>query len=45
VTASSIGFQDAGVYSAASANVPAGFGYSEIRVSNNVVPYFKMGAI
>jgi hypothetical protein len=45
VTNTSIGFQDAGIYSVTSGSVPAAFGMSEIRGMSNVVPYVKFGAV
>jgi hypothetical protein len=44
-TVTSIGYVDAGVFSAASASPPVSFVFGDIRQSNNLVPYVKMGAI
>jgi hypothetical protein len=44
-TNASIGYVEAGTYSVTSASMPVSFLASQIIQTNNVVPYFKMGAI
>ena len=44
-TNASIGYVDAGTYSTTSAALPASVAMSQIVQFNNVVPYFKIGAI
>jgi len=44
-TNASVGYVEAGVYSATSAAMPASFQVSQIVQTNNVVPFFKMGAV
>lgn len=44
-TNASIGYADAGTYSATSAAMPASFLLSEIKQTVNIVPYVKFGAV
>jgi hypothetical protein len=45
VTATSIGYVDAGSYGTTTAAMPVSVNFSQIRQHSNLVPYFKMGAI
>jgi hypothetical protein len=44
-TATSIGFVEAGTYSATTGAMPSSIGLSQIRQRSNQVPYFKAGAV
>lgn len=44
-TNASIGYQDGGTYSATTGALPSTLALSEIRGANNVMPFFKVGAI
>jgi hypothetical protein len=43
--ASSIGFVDAGILTATTASPVASFAFTDVRQSNNLVPYVKIGAV